>query len=60
MSTVLHRILDQGKEEGRQEGRQVERIEMAKKMLQQRADIEFVQAVTDLSKEEILALQKQE
>ena len=60
MSTLLHRILDQGKEEGKEEGRQEGRIEIAKKMLEQGADIEFIHAVTELSKEAILSLQNQE
>ena len=58
MPTLLQKILDQGRQEGIQKGRDEEKRDMAQKMLQQGADIEFVQAVTNLSKEEILALQK--
>ena len=60
MSTLLHRILDQGKEEGRQEGTKITLRKTAKKMLEQGIAISVIHAVTDLSKEEILSLQNQE
>ena len=41
------------KEEGRKEGERTEKMEIAKKMKKENADIEFIMKVTELSKEEI-------
>ena len=45
---------DRGKEEGKNE----EKIAIAKKMLEQKADIEFIKKCTGLSEEEIDSLRK--
>ena len=45
------------KEEGIEEGEKREKIKIAKKMLEERIDIEIIQKVTGLSKEEIKKLE---
>ena len=58
MSTLLHRILKEGKEEGRQEGEQLALRKTAHNMLEQGADVVFTAKVTGLSEEEVLVIQE--
>ena len=47
---------EEGLEEGRKEGRKESKLEVAKKMLEEKMDIEIIEKVTGLSKEEIKKL----
>ena len=51
--TKEKRAKEEGREEGKEEGKRTEKIEIAKKMKKENADIEFIIKVTELSKEEI-------
>ncbi len=50
---------EEGKEEGREEGREEREIEIAKKMLKEKADVQFISKVTELSLEEIEKIRKE-
>ena len=45
--------IKEGIQKGKKEGKRAEKIEIAKKMKKENADIEFIMKVTELSKEEI-------
>ncbi len=47
----------EGRAEGVLEGEKLKAIETAKKMLAENCDIDFINKITDLSKEQILELQ---
>ena len=44
---------NRGKEEGREEGQKENKIQIARKMLEEKIDIETIIRLTDLTKEEI-------
>lgn len=46
-----------GREEGRKKGRKEEKIEVAKKAIENKVDIETIILITGLSKEEVLDIQ---
>lgn len=54
-ATVLGR--EEGRKKGREEGRKEEKIEVAKKAIENKVDIETIILITGLSKEEVLDIQ---
>ena len=57
MRTIAQAYIDQGIEKGIEKGRLEAIQNTAIKMLQQKADLKFISAVTGLSRDEILKLQ---
>ena len=51
--TKEKRAREEGIQKGKEEGKRAEKMEIAKKMKKENADIEFIMKVTELSKEEI-------
>ena len=51
--TKEKRAKEEGIQKGKKEGKRAEKMEIAKKMKKENADIEFIMKVTELSKEEI-------
>ena len=59
MTTTAERLINQGLEQGIEQGAFDEKIDAAKKMINEGSTIDFIQRITGLSKEEILKLEKE-
>ena len=53
---LMNSIKDEGYENGKQDGKNEEKLEIAKKMLEKKSDIDFISECTGISIEEINSL----